>query len=158
MPLGFWRRAGTSRIELALDIAREHLGRPYLWGGDDPMAGFDCSGFTLEVLWSVGAYLGGDTTADGLMRYGFLEVEVENVSPGCLLFWGDERATHVEMVYAVTTDGRVFTIGASGGGSRTQSTADAIAQNAYIKVRPMRSGAIAARDPFASIRGSNGEF
>jgi len=26
----------------------------YLWGGDDPLAGFDCSGFVIEILKSVG--------------------------------------------------------------------------------------------------------
>jgi hypothetical protein len=101
-----------------------------------------------------------DTTANGLMHHGYMEVSIDSVAPGCLVFWGDGTARHVEMVYAVTTDGQAFTIGASGGGSGTTSMADAIAQNAYIKIRPLRVDVIAACDPFAALRpgGVNGDF
>lgn len=152
-PFG-WR--DMERLKLALEIAREQLGRPYAWGGDDPLAGFDCSGFVLEVLRSVGLYPPtGDTTADGLMKYGFMEVEPSEAQPGTLVFWGTNKATHVEMIYARFIDGMQFTIGASGGGSQTLTMADAIKQNAYIKIRPLRLGVIAARDPFARWRPGN---
>lgn len=46
--------------------ALSYLGTPYIWGGDDP-SGFDCSGFVIECLKSVGLLSEKeDYTADGL--------------------------------------------------------------------------------------------
>lgn len=48
--------------------ALSYLGTPYIWGGDDP-SGFDCSGFVIECLKSVGLLSENeDFTADGLYR------------------------------------------------------------------------------------------
>lgn len=124
-------------IELILKVAWGFLGRPYIWGGDDPMAGFDCSGFVIECLKSVGKLpRSGDWTAASL--YTFFEIEEEPGS-GCLVFWGDSlgnRIIHVELCID-----KERSIGASGGGSKTLTVEDAIKQNAYIKVRPFKSRA-----------------
>ena len=48
--------------------ALSYRGTPYVWGGDDP-SGFDCSGFVLECLKSVGLLPErADLTADRLMK------------------------------------------------------------------------------------------
>lgn len=132
-----------------LDLAKRWLGVPYRWGGDDPMAGFDCSGFVVELLKSVGI-LGRneDLTAEGLR--GRFPV-APTAEAGRLVFWGGRDAglaTHVELLLDDT-----LSIGASGGGSKTQSLVDAVAANAYIKVRPWstRGGTLVGfADPFAS--------
>jgi hypothetical protein len=132
--------------DLALDIAKTHLSRPYLWGGNDPLAGFDCSGFVIEVLRSVGVLPAqGDWTAASLLEH-FKTKRVTQYEPGVLVFWGTPPH-HIEMVYAVfgTT---VLTIGASGGGSKTTSAAAAIQQDAYIKIRPLKAAVSAIVDPF----------
>ena len=137
-------------IALAQMVAFRLLGKPYNWGGDDPMVGFDCSGFIVEVLKSCGRLpRKGDWTADILMNYGF--PETQELAPGVLVFWGRARATHIEMIYDVV-DGIPLTIGAAGGDSRVITIEDAIRQNAYIKLRPMRTGSIAFRDPFLAYR------
>ena len=133
--------------ELAIKYAWEFLGLPYRWGGDDPVHGFDCSGFVIEVLQGVGLLPhGSDYTANGLyIRY------APNVQPdgkaGCLVFWFNLNniATHVEMMI----DDK-HTIGASGGGSSTTSSDAAAAQNAFIKIRPVgyRGGQYKICDPF----------
>ena len=38
----------------AVDYIKRFIGRPYSWGGDDPMSGFDCSGLIHETLQAVG--------------------------------------------------------------------------------------------------------
>lgn len=126
-------------------VAYSFHGTPYVWGGDDP-SGFDCSGFIIEVLKSIGVLPRcGDWTADQLYRrFKHLKSEPQQ---GCLVFWGsEEKKMHVE--YCYTED---ITIGASGGGSATLTNQDAADQNAYIKFRPIdsRKGRRWIVDPFS---------
>ena len=117
-----------------LKTALAYLGTPYTWGGDDP-SGFDCSGFVIECLKSVGL-LGeaDDFTADGLLKR-FDERRVDKPHTGALLFYLNKqgRAVHV----TICLDGH-FQIGASGGGVSTANTEAAWKDNAYVKIRPIR--------------------
>jgi len=134
----------TTLRETAVRLAERLLYLPYAWGGDDPMAGFDCSGFVIEVLKSVGCLprVGDWTAAELATRW----PRTEQLRPGCLLFWaGGGRVNHVELVYQTDP---LLTIGAAGGGSTTTDLAAAIAQDAYIKVRPARAGWVQQVDPF----------
>ena len=142
----------TTRRELALTVWENLLNTPYLWGGNDPLVGFDCSGFVIEGLKSAGILpREGDWTAQSLVGQQFKDyrrLRPHEIIPGTLLFW-KRGATigHVEVVYRVVGQ-TVFTIGASGGGSTTRSLADAVKQDAYIKIRPATSGWTVALDPF----------
>ena len=117
--------------ELAVKIAFSYIGTPYLW---DDLYDFDCSGFVIEILKSVGS-LGrkGDWTAHQLAD---LWQRTRSDDPGNLVFWrnGGGRVIHVELCIG---DG--LAIGASGGGSKTTTLAAAIRQNAFIKIRPIHS-------------------
>lgn len=135
--------------DVAVRVAWSFIGRPYIWGGDDPILGFDCSGFVIEILKSIGILPhSGDWSAHGL--YGmFINKKTTNPTAGCLVFWENGgRMTHVEFCL-----NERLSIGASGGGSATTSEQAAIDQNAYIKVRPFKSrGTSDTRfyvDPFA---------
>ena len=131
-----------TKIEIATKIAWSHLGTPYIWGGDDAVGGFDCSGFCIEVLQSVGILpRSGDWTAQMLYeRFVTSQFYPKNTIPqeGFLVFWHSKndknRIIHVE--YCIN---RELSIGASGGGSKTITIKDAIEQNAYIKIRPFAS-------------------
>jgi hypothetical protein len=140
--------------QLALDYAARFVGQPYVWGGNDPIAGFDCSGLWIEVLRAVGRLpRTGDWTAHQLLEvvFGGLPrvTRPGELRPGMLVFWprADGRMRHVEGVYAVI-DGEVITLGASGGGSATKTLADAIRMDAFTKLRPIAPGWVAAVDPF----------
>ena len=128
---------------IAVQLAFSMVGKPYIWGGDDPMKGFDCSGLVIEILKSVGLLpRKGDWTAQGLYDL-FKGQEVNEPRAGCLAFYGVPKISHVE--WLETDD---LTIAASGGGSKTLTEADAIRQNAYVKIRPLRPDVVAFVDPF----------
>lgn len=130
-----WEKLDPLR-ELFLRTLWSYLGTPYIWGGDDP-SGFDCSGLVIEGLKTIGLVPRGfDTTADGLYHQ-FLSRSVGWPRPGDLAFRvSGGRAVHVGTVVMVE-DKTAYLIGASGGGSRTNSPADAWKQNAYVRVRPL---------------------
>jgi len=130
--------------KIASSLAFKFVGKPYIWGGDDAVAGWDCSGFVIEILKSVGLLpRSGDWTAEGLYLL-FKDKEVTVAKEGCLVFFAkNNKINHVEYVWK-----NGLTIGASGGGSRTLTREDAIKQNAYIKMRPIRTDVFAIVNPF----------
>lgn len=135
--------------ELALDIAKRFLNLPYRWGGDDAVGGFDCSGLVIEVLKGVGIVDEKfDATAHMLSKQ-FAETDI--LEPGVLVYWDwnkDGVIDHVEMIAFVEESGEVFTVGASGGGSSTTTPQSAQEANAFVKIRPLRSGYVLTNDPF----------
>lgn len=131
--------------QVAIRVAWSYIGTPYIWGGDDPR-GFDCSGLVIECLQSVGVFpRGQDTTADGLMRR-YRAIEAEDAGEGDLVFWtrSNGRAFHVGIVIAPG-----LYIGAEGGGSWATNPGEALARNAYIRVRPYGSRGDANSRKFA---------
>jgi cell wall-associated NlpC family hydrolase len=116
--------------EFILSLARKFIGIPYIWGGQNPHVGFDCSGFVIWVLQVFKVLPSGDWTADGLSRY-FARTLAP--LPGDLAIYGVEignvhTAYHVMMVADYP---RV--IGASGGGRQTMTEADAKLIGAMVK-------------------------
>ena len=142
-----------NRRTLAMQVAWCNYGLPYRWGGDDPLKGFDCSGFVIEVLQSVGILPGkGDWTADALWRLFSLDLCIPKPIPGALAFWSYNPGgtkKHVELCID-----EKHSIGASGGGSRVKTEEDAILWNAFVKVRPVcprgSMGRIEFVDPFVT--------
>ena len=134
--------------QIATRTAWAHLGRPYIWGGDDPVAGFDCSGFVIELLKSAGALpRDGDWSAAALYER-FRGTLRSAPSEGCLAFWRGKGGGIVHVEYCLDEH---HAIGASGGTSQNTSLQAAIDTNAYIKVRPVwgRAGLAGFADPFA---------
>lgn len=137
--------------ELALVIAEELLFKPYIWGGNDPNTGYDCSGFVIEVLQSVGKlpYKYDGTANDLYTLYKAHDIQSrESLKSGCLVFYGNP-IIHVEIVYGVLLDtNNILTIGSMGGGSHTITLEDSKAQDAYVKIRPIKANWSHAVDPF----------
>lgn len=119
-------------------LIQSFIGKPYIWGGDTPMQGFDCSGFVLELLKSVGLFPSKiDTTAQGLAAY-FKAIPAKSIRPafGDLVFFGEdfEKITHVG--FALNDD---LFVEAGGGNSSCVDVASAITHKAYIRIRPLMS-------------------
>jgi cell wall-associated NlpC family hydrolase len=133
------------QIQFAVKIAWLHINEFYHWGGDDP-SGFDCSGFVVEVLKSTGI-VGHDDDMTATDMYNKFPT-VKYPKEGCLVLWiKDDTPGEMKHVEIVLND--TLSIGASGGGSKTLTDADAERDNAFIKVRPYitRGGKIFV-DPF----------
>jgi len=124
-------------------------GIPYLWGGEDPKKGLDCSGLVQHLLSYLKLDPPGDQTAHDLKNYftqnGVLVIDYMNAGLGCLCFYGSpSKITHVSMVLG---DGLM--IEAGGGGSKTTSVEIAMKQGAKVRIRPInqRSDLVCVIEP-----------
>jgi NlpC/P60 family len=68
----------------AVQIALQYLGVPYVWGGSDPLTGFDCSGLTMYVYAQLGVQL---THYTGSQFYEGTRVPRWDLQPGDLVFF-----------------------------------------------------------------------
>jgi len=78
----------------AVQAAESQLGVPYVWGGETPGVGFDCSGLTAWSWGQVGVSLphfSGGQMADST------PVPINDLQPGDLLFYGPGGSDHVAM-------------------------------------------------------------
>ena len=85
-----------------LQEAERHLGLHYVWGGYDPVSGFDCSGFVSWVINHCGnGWNYGRLTANGLKNV-TARVPESEVKPGDLVFfqgtYNTSGASHVGIV------------------------------------------------------------
>jgi len=81
--LGGLRSNGTVGAK-AVQIALQYLGVPYVWGGADPLTGFDCSGLTMYVYAQLGIQL---THYTGSQFYEGTRVPPWALQPGDLVFF-----------------------------------------------------------------------
>lgn len=80
----------------AVQAAETQLGVPYVWGGEDPGVGFDCSGLT-QWAWGKAGVSIPRTAQD---QYdAIVHVPLSDLEPGDLLFWNDGTSSiqHVAM-------------------------------------------------------------
>lgn len=136
-------------MELLRLYALSFLGKAYRWGGDDPMKGYDCSGFIQEVLASVGEDPPGDQSAQVLYDW-FASGRGANLfgpQMGTLLFFGKSvtAVTHVAMALD-----QYRMIEAGGGGSHVTNAETASEANAFIRIRLIkhRSDLVASIRPY----------
>jgi len=90
--------AGTAQGLAALKWAKSQIGVPYVWGGETPGVGFDCSGLT-QWAWAKAGFTIPRTSES--QWAGLRHVSLSQLQPGDLLFYynldGDHQVDHVVM-------------------------------------------------------------
>ncbi|KPM11788.1 hypothetical protein QR98_0103630 [Sarcoptes scabiei] len=101
---GMYRRA-TEFARKAIEAARRQKGLPYVWGGGDQNGptggGFDCSGLTLYAYAQASGgqvvmehFTGSDANPGQLHDPRLVDVPLNAIEPGDLLFFGSAAETH----------------------------------------------------------------
>lgn len=79
--------ASSSAVETAIQAALSQIGRPYVWGGETPGGGFDCSGLMLWAFDKAGITLhrvASDQYNDGQ------NIERDKLERGDMVFWATD--------------------------------------------------------------------
>jgi cell wall-associated NlpC family hydrolase len=78
----------------AIEAAKSQLGVPYVWGGETPGVGFDCSGL---VQWSWAQAGVSLPRTSGAQFAATTQISLADIEPGDLLFYGPDGSDHVAM-------------------------------------------------------------
>ena len=78
----------------AIEAAESQTGVPYVWGGETPGAGFDCSGLVQWAWAQAGVSL---PRTSGAQYAATTQISLADIEPGDLLFYGPGGADHVAM-------------------------------------------------------------
>jgi len=80
-----------------VEYSKRFIGTPYIFGGEHPSYGFDCSGLVQIILQSVGVDPKGDQTAQMIFEHFLLNGDICQRAPGSLVFYGKnvQAITHI---------------------------------------------------------------
>lgn len=126
-------------IEQAVKYAESWLGTYYKWGGEAIGDGVDCSGLVRRILFRcMPGFPGKDMTAQGIMdqliTMGFTckqDGEAYEAATGDILFFGRD-IYHISHVAFASSPFHM--IEAGGGGRKTRTKEEAIAQGAWVRI------------------------
>lgn len=123
--------------EILYSYAVSLLNKPYVFGGQNGIVGYDCSGLVVELMQSCGMLPHKvDHTANSLFDY-FERGRATYISRprfGALVFFGKSKKEISHVGFCLD---RYRMIEAGGGDSTTLNQNDAIRANAFIRVRPV---------------------
>jgi len=83
------------------DFAQQFIGKPYLYGGNKPSSGFDCSGFTSYVMQEFEVMLPRSSRSQEEVGQG---IRLEEAKPGDLLFFRRSKGSNVFHVSLVLSN------------------------------------------------------
>lgn len=128
-----------SSDQILYDYALHFIGVRYDWGGTIAVQGaeeFDCSGYTTVLLRSQDV-LGESERLSSQSQYNRFKgktVARADVQFGDLIFYSPAKsANHISHVMMALN--HELCIGAQGGGSSTETLADAVATDGYVRTR-----------------------
>lgn len=123
-------------MNLLITYAMQFVGKPYIWGGDHPSVGFDCSGLVQEILKSAGLDPIGDQTAQGLYNHFEKHGSINTWGVGSLAFFGKSVKEITHIAFCVD---QYRMIEAGGAGSNCKTVNDAIKEKAFVRMRLINS-------------------
>ena len=109
------------------------IGVPYLWGGNNPLTGFDCSGLICEGL-KAHDIIKADMTSQGLYDYLSKQGLRSQLTQDSVLFFGKSRTEISHIAVAINEK---LMIEAGGGNETTTTLSAAKAANAFVRIRPI---------------------
>jgi len=86
----------TDTSSTVAKISQEYLGQPYVWGGNTPQTGMDCSGYTKYVFKKVGISI--PRTALTQSKVGKI-VDRKNLKKGDLLFFLTDKKRGIPVTH-----------------------------------------------------------
>ena len=125
----------------------QSLGLPYIYGGQSPLVGFDCSGFIVYLCRAVGLLPRSRDMSATSLWFHFQKQRVTRPVPGGFVFYGQgDQATHVGVI--LQTERHMLSF--AGGDGYTRTRKEAAARNACCLVRPIdyRGDVIGYVDPW----------
>lgn len=116
-----------------IQYALSFVGTNYLWGGSNPLSGFDCSGLVDEIMESVGLGIQLKPNAQGIYNYHLIHGIRTTFEAGSLVFYGrnNKEVSHVAFMI---DEKRI--VEAGHGDSSTVSKEAAGIRGAFVRIRP----------------------
>jgi cell wall-associated NlpC family hydrolase len=115
------------------DYAKSFIGIPYIFGGEHPSFGYDCSGLVQHILQSVGADPAGDQTALTLFHHFSEFGRVSEPKAGALSFYGVNTGAITHVGFLIN---EYQMVEAGGGNHMTTDINTAIRRGAFVRIRP----------------------
>ena len=119
-----------------ISYAMQFVGKPYIWGGEHPCLGYDCSGLVQEILRSVGLDPPGDQTAQKLFDHFEKNGSLNTYAPGSIAFFGKSVSEITHVAFCID---RYRMIEAGGGGRTCINVDEAIKAGAFVRMRLITS-------------------
>lgn len=120
-------------MKTLVDYANSFIGVPYIFGGEHPCYGYDCSGLVQHILQSVGVDPAGDQTAQKLFEHFSVVGRISVPRAGALTFYGKNTNAITHIGFMIDSHRMVE---AGGGNASTTDTNRAIQQGAFVRQRP----------------------
>jgi cell wall-associated NlpC family hydrolase len=106
-----------------------YIGIPYVWGGNNPTIGLDCSGLVCEGLRSIGVIGKADYNAQMLYDHLKEKSYLSKIAPDSIIFFGKDTKNISHIAVAINK----FQMVEAGGEGRIDT------DKGYVRIRPIHS-------------------
>lgn len=123
-----------SNEKVLYDVIMSYLHINYMWGGNSPLTGMDCSGVVIDILKTIGELPNKfDATSNALFEHYSMNGLSNEKKLGSLCFYGQHSGV-IRHVGIMVNDEMILEAG--GGTSKTKTLEDAIKHDARTRIRP----------------------